>query len=428
MSHPIRLAGLLALALLALYACEKDSGPKPSPEAPFIVHIDNEFNDLQAQYSVFLSDGDGKTLAYRQLAGSDTAQLQVPNSKATDRLDCTIVRLTTLEAQGSGVTDTTLSLRTYTQLASGQTIHLRSLVYQQSTDLQINLTNLTDLDTILVPDALPFVRPQASNNFSGLYHVVHTGSFWLRLKAHGDLFWRYLFFDHVTDNTLEATVNVSLLPSLTAAPKNLVMPFTAPWQYRIDGVVDTAARQYLALGDQFRAPGGANPAFGDLNVFEPAVQVYNGYRIVVKGSSIAPGGYTYASDGYYATLPGSLPLPNFDLEPTTATSNRYVGVKCVGNFDLLALTRSRSGNPNINWEVLIQPVSGILTYRLPDVPTELGQRFTALKNFELGNSVAVRAENYERIEGYEAVLRQLLRNDDPFWQAKAGYLGREEVQ
>ena len=428
MSHPIRLTGLLAVIALAICACEKDPTPKPAADAPFVVHIDNEFNELQAQYAVFISDSDGKVLAYRQLAGSDTAQVQVPKSKTTDRLDCTIVRLTTLEAQGSGVTDTTLQLRTYTQLASGQTIHLRSLNYQQATDLHLMLTNLTALDTILVPDGLSFVRPQASNDFSGVYHVANTGQMWLRLKAHGDLFWRYLFLDNINDDALEATVNVTLLPSLTTPPKNIVLPFTAPWQYRIDGVVDSASRQYLALGDQFRAPGGANPAFGDLDIYEPNVQGYNGYRIAVKGTSIVPGGYTYSSDGYYAAVPGSLPLPNFDLQPTSAVSNRYVGVKCIGDFDLLALSRSRTGNPNISWEVLIQPVNGILTYRLPDVPDALGQRFSSLKNFEFGNSVTVRAENYDRINGYEAVVRQLLRNDDPFWQAKAGYLGREEVQ
>ena len=428
MLHPIRLAGLLAIVALLISACEKDPVPKPPADAVFEVRINNEFNELQAEYAVFLSDADGKVRAFRWIPGADTARLQVPDAKATDRLDCTVVKLTTLEAQGSGVTDTSLTVRTYTQLASGQTIELRSLDYLQAINLQITFTNLTSLDTIIVPDGLTFVRPQASNNFSGFYKVLHTGQMWLRLKVNGEPNWRYMFFDHLQGNDLQATADVSLLPAMLTPPKNILLPFTAPWQYKIEGVVDTASRKYLPLGDLLRAPGGAIPVFSDLNVFEPTVKMYNGYRILATGVNTAPGGYSYFSDNYYAAIPGSLPIPAFDLQPTTAVSNRYVGVNCIGSFDLLALTRTHSGNPNISWEVLIQPVNGILTYRLPDVPTALGQRFPALKSYNFGNSVVVRAENYERLEGYEAVVRELLRNDDPYWQAKAGYLGRQEVQ
>ncbi|MEO6759211.1 MAG: hypothetical protein ABIO24_07130, partial [Saprospiraceae bacterium] len=112
MVHPIRIAALLGLIAFTFSACEKDPTPKPTVDAPFVVHIDNEFNELQAEYAIFLSDGDGKMLAFRWLPGSDTAQLQVPGTKTTARLDCTVVRLTTVEAQGSGVTDTSLYLRT----------------------------------------------------------------------------------------------------------------------------------------------------------------------------------------------------------------------------------------------------------------------------------------------------------------------------
>lgn len=57
--------------------------PKPG-ETPFQVNISNEFNELQAQYAVFLSDSEGKVLAFRWLPGSDTAQVQAPGV-ATDR-------------------------------------------------------------------------------------------------------------------------------------------------------------------------------------------------------------------------------------------------------------------------------------------------------------------------------------------------------
>ncbi len=427
MFYTYRSVSLLAFILLVFAACEKDPTPlPPAVDAPFIVHIDNEYNDLQAQYAVFLSDVDGKVRAFRWLPGSDTAQLQVTDARTSDRLDCTIVRLTTVQAQGSG--DTSLSVQTYTQLASGQTIHLRSPIYQQTTNLQLDLTNLSSLDTIIVSDGLTFSRPQPNNNFSGLYQVQHTGRMWVRLKVNGEPNWRFLLLDNVSGETLAVTVDVSLLPSLLTAPKSITLPFTAPWKYKIEGVVDTATRQYLALGDLLRSPGGFTPIFGELAVYEPIVKPYQGYRMMVAGSNIAPGGYTYASDGYYADVPGSLPLPSFDLEPTTAASNRFIAVKCVGNFDLLALARTRTGNPNISWEVFIQPVNGILSYRLPDIPTTLAQRFSALKNYDFGNSVVVRAENYERLEGYEAVVKKLLSNDDPYWRAKAGYLSREEVQ
>lgn len=144
--------------------------------------------------------------------------------------------------------------------------------------------------------------------------------------------------------------------------------------------MDTASRQLLALGDLSRTPGGLVPVLRNLDVYEPNVQIYNGYRIAATGSSSAPGGYTYASDGFYAAVPGSLPLPSFDLESTNASSQRFIAVKCVGAFDLLALARSRSGNPNINWEVLTPPITnGIVTYRLPDVPAALGR---SVRRFE----------------------------------------------
>ena len=427
MLHPIRLAGLLAIAVLSVCSCEKEPVVKPPADAMFEVYVENDFNELQATYAVFLTDGDGKLRAFRWLPGSDTARVQVPGVRTTDRLDCTVVKLVTFEAQGSGVTDTSLTIRTYTRLASGESIHLRTLNYQQAIDLRVTFTNLTSLDTIIVPDGLAFIRPQQNNNFSGVYRVLHTGNMWLRLKVNGEPNWRYLSFNNLAGTALDVTADVMLLPVMLAPPKIITMPFTAPWQYNVEGVVDTASRQLFALGDLLRAPGGAIPVFGELQVYEPKVQIYNGYRIAATGTSNVPGGYTYSSDGFYASIPGSLPEPAFDLQPTTAASDRFVAVKCLGSFDLLVLGRARSGNPSIRWEVLTRPTNGIVTYRLPDVPAELGQRFFALKNYDFGNTVVARAENYERLD-YEAVIRQLLRNDDPLWRAKAGYLGREEVQ
>lgn len=56
-----------------------------------------------------------------------------------------------------------------------------------------------------------------------------------------------------------------------------------------------------------------------------------------------------------------------------------------------------------------------------------GDRFGALKRYEFSGGVRARAEQYERLD-YEGIIYQLLRNDDPLWQARAGYLSREEGQ
>ncbi len=428
MFHPIRLAGCLATFLLFFSACQKEPVIKTTPaDTSFEVNIDNEFNELQAKYAVFLSDGEGKVRAFRWLPGSDTVHLQAPGIAATDHLDCTIVKLITTEATGSGITDTTLNVRTYANLRSGQNIHLRMPTYQQVTNLSITFTNLTSLDTIIVPDGLGFAVPQPSNNFSGFYRVFHTGKIWVRVKVNGEPNWRYLLLENIAGEGVAVTTDVTTLPIILSALKNISMPFTAAWQYKIEGVIDTVSPHLFPLGDLLRTPGGAVAVFSDFNLFEPNVQPYNGYRISVTGSNSAPGGYTYASDAFYAAVPGSLPVPSFDLEPTVASSERFVAVKCVGAFDLLVLSRSRTGNPNINWEVLTQPTPGIVIYRLPDVPTELSQRFSALGRYNFSAGVRVRAEQYQRLD-YEDVIQQLLRNDDPLWQAKAGYLSREEVQ
>jgi len=39
--------------------------------------------------------------------------------------------------------------------------------------------------------------------------------------------------------------------------------------------------------------------------------------------------------------------------------------------------------------------------------------------------VRARAENYERLN-YDQIVRKRLDNADPLWQARGGYLGREE--
>ena len=430
------LPALLPLILLiTFFACVKEPAP-PLAEPRFSILVNNEFNILQARMAVFLSDENGSVRAYRELPGSDTAQITVPGSSPGDRYDCTVASIVTIDAPGSGVRDTIVHLTTYTNLPNGETINLRAPFSYQTTDLNVTFTGVTSVDSIIVPDGLTFVRPEASNNFFGQYRVLHTGKLWLRVRVNGEPMWRFIRFDNVSGASLDATVDANLMLPIFAMPKKMTLPFTAAWTYNVDGLVDTAAHQFLAMGDLLHAPGGAVPVFGDVDiyepvsndVFDPAPKAYNGFRVRLNGRDLSPGGYTYTLDRFFADIPATLPLPAFDLQPTFLADNRLVATQCIGQFDALVFSRSHPGTPNITWEVYTAPAAGIATYRLPDVPEALGNRFAPLKNYDFGGQVTARAEYYERLSGYEAVIRQRLLNNDPLWQAKGGYLGREEVQ
>lgn len=429
-----RLALSAGLAIAVFLSCEKDSAPT-TPNPAFYIAVNNEISPLDGRYAVFLSDYNGKVLVYREIQGGDTALLELPNAHSTDRFDCTVVKIASFEAPGSGVKDTTLHLTTYTNLAGGETINFRELNYEQVTDLNITFTGVASLDTIIVPDGLTFVRPQPSNNFTGQYRVVHTGKIWLRVRVNGEPTWRFIVFNDVSGPALTVAADANLLVPIFAAPTQLTLPFSAAWQYKVDGLVDTAALKFIAMGDLLRAPGGPVPVFSDVDIFEPisndvfdpGPKLYDGFRIRVNGSDDSPGGYTYFSDFFYPDIPANLPSPAFDLLPTVLADNRLVATQCVGSFDALVFARTRTGTPNITWEVYTEPSNGIVSYRLPDVPEVLGNQFPALKNYDFGGQVRARAEAYERLD-YRSIIRQKLLNADPLWQAKGGYLGREEVQ
>jgi hypothetical protein len=247
--------------------------------------------------------------------------------------------------------------------------------------------------------------------------------------------WRFIVFNDVDGASLTTTIDANLLLPIFAAPSKMTFPFTTAWQYKVDGLVDTANLKFIAMGDLLRAPGGAVPVFNDVEIFEPVSndifnpepKSYNGFRVRASGSDDGPGGYVYSCDFFSAGIPATLPAPAFDLLPTVLSDNRLVATQCVGDFDALVFARTRSGTPNITWEVYTTPFNGIVSYRLPDVPAALGDAFPALKNYDFGGQVRARAESYEKLD-YENAVRRKLRNNDPVWQAKAGYLGREEVQ
>ncbi|MBK6995373.1 MAG: hypothetical protein IPH31_10770 [Lewinellaceae bacterium] len=150
--------------------------------------------------------------------------MQVPGSNPNERFDCTILKVTTLEAPGSGIKDTSLTLTTYTQLGSGEHINLRDLFFKQVTKLSFTLTGFTTLDSVVVSDALTFSRPHANNNYYGEYLVNNTGSFWMRVLVNGEPFWRFLIFNDAGEIVDASTINAMQLLHILAPPLNLGLP------------------------------------------------------------------------------------------------------------------------------------------------------------------------------------------------------------
>jgi len=429
--HILRLT-LFSLAIFALCSCNKAKLPE-DPDPVFEVLVQNDFVEIQAKYALFLSSEDGETVAFRWLRGEDTTRIQVPGSSPNDRFDCTVLKITTLDAPGSGVRDTTLTLTTYTDLSSGQKINLRNLFFHQVSTLKFTLTGFNTLDSIVVSDAWTLSRPQANNGYYGEYLVNNTGRCWMRVLVNGDPFWRFVTFKNVGKTLDLSTVNVGQFFQILAPTLPLGFPFLTTWDFKLDGVVDTSKLEFFPLSEHIRPPGSPIPVFNKVNVFEPVNNdLFNPnrpyielFRLQTQGPAGTADGYTYLSDNFYPAVPNSLPEPIFDLTSTILANNRVVAVNCIGNFDVLVYARSRNVTPNINWEVVIKPQPGIVLYRLPDVPQAIGDLYPALKNYSFNTSVRARAENYQRLN-YEQALRKRLENADPLWQARGGYLGREE--
>lgn len=421
------LTGLLIGALLlGNEGCKKDNTPIVPVEKPsFSLTFDNQFNILEARYAAYLTDDDGKILAFRWLNPSDTSRLTLPDTDV-ERYDCTVAKVVIVETV-LGL-DTTIELTSYHQVADGSLIHLRNPNFQQVTTLSLQLTGLSNLDTIIVPDGLTFIRPRASNNFLGQYRVTHTGRIWLRLRFDGDSHWRYVNFDNISSGTLNTIVDVNLLPVILEEPPTVQLPFSAQWKYNLQGVINLNQRQFVAVGDLDRAPGGYVPVLNQLAVFRPLNQTFSGYRINLVGREDVLNGYTYYCDRLYDQLPTAVETPNFDLAPTVLGDSRLVAVNCSGYFDLLRVTRENSGQPHVVWTALAPPVNnGTFVHRLPDVPKELGAFSKALRNYEFGGVAKVRAERYLNVHAFDDLQNLQLDGTDPLWAAKAGLLGKERA-
>lgn len=425
---------LFLLVATLCYNCQKDPGVQPPTAPPYTLYVDNQFNALQHRFALFLSDADGKVLAFRWLMGNDTAIVELPGTTLGDRFDCTIAKITAFEAPGSGVRDTTVQLTTYTQLPSGEAIKLQDPEYRQLINFNVKFSGMSSFDSIIVPEGLTFARPLPLNGHQGQYQVYHTGALWARVQINGDPHWRFTMLRPISGSTLATEIEVSRMSTILAKPTKIKFPFVAAWKYQVDGVFDSTARRFLPLGDLRRAPGGAEVLFDELQVIEPDAgdpQIsiplpYQLYRLHANGDG-GPNAYRYYIDRLYSKLPGTAPIPSFDIAPTTLADKRSVAVQCVGNFDLLSLNWSKGGTPNIQWEALVRYANGLVSYRLPDVPDALATAIPALKNHQFDKGVRVRAESYEQFSLFDAIIRQHLQNYDPLWRARAGYMGREEV-
>ncbi|HLP93437.1 MAG TPA: hypothetical protein VK168_05345 [Saprospiraceae bacterium] len=424
---------ILFLTISGFISCDKAVIPPP-PDPVYEITVQNDIFEIQAKYALFVSNEDGEVVAFRWLPAEDSAQVQVPGSSQDDLFDVTLLKVTTLEAPGSGVKDTTLTLTTYTQVASGRKIHLRDQYFHQVSTLRFTLTGFTTLDSIVVSDALTLSRPQALNNYYGEYLVNNTGRCWVRVLINGEPFWRFLTFNNMGPVVDASTVDVSTqFLGNFSPPLNLGFPFVTTWQYKLDGVVDTSKLEFFPLSEYIRAPGGEVPAYSSRKVFEPVNNdlfdpnrpYIDLFRLNAYGPIGTANGYSYYIDQFFPAVPSTLPEPTFDLEATTLSNNRAVAVTCVGGFDVLTFSRIKNTTPKIKWEVVTKPANGPVLYILPDVPAALGQLYPSLSQYDFDNQVQARADNYRWLN-YEQAVQKMMENADPLWRARGEYLGREE--
>jgi hypothetical protein len=415
--------------LFIISSCKENEPIIIDPKTPFQVVFDNKFSIIENRYAAFLSDKDGKTLAFRWLNGEDTTQLTIGDWGATlPQPDLTLIRIQKI-VSSVGV-DSSLYVQTFTGIKNGTSLLLDQKEYERTTFLNFTLTGVTSVDTIIVPDGLTFSKPSNLNNFTGVYRVQHTGKIWFRLRVNGEDFWRYMFFDNVQADQLTAELPIALLPH-QEKPKTIALPYITNWKFRVDGILDTSRNEYLALGDLSRAPGGASFSFSELKVFEPIPfdpipnpPFYSGYRIKFSGINVDGNGYHL--DDYFTSIPSTLPQPTFSIEPGIFSDNRLVACKTTGTFDAMVFIRKKEGNTSITWETFHHPMANI-EYRLPDIPLQIATTYPDLSQYNFNQQVNGRAESYTRKNGYEEVIQSIFRDIDPFWRTKAGYLGLEKV-
>ena len=423
MKNPIPIT---VLFLLGLLACEKSIPADPIDSNNYTLILHNEYNLLEAQLAAFVCDAEGTPIGFRWLNAKDSTHLELPNTSTSDRFDCNLVKMTISNA--FGFPDTTLEVRSFEQIRSGTEIYLRENFFQQLSNLNLKISGLNSLDSIVVSDGLPFDIPAASNNYEGVYRVLHSGKILVRLLVDGESDWRYTVVDNVQSDTVSLDLQASTMPVLSSTPKRMNFPFLDDWDYNVDAVINLSTPELLPLGGLLRQPGGLQPNLSFVDLWDIPGNIPSQYRIRALGTAPGPNGAVYEREALYSDIPQQLEEPLFEIQLAGPVQNDQVEVSSSGVYATIHFIRNfdRQGM-HIEWEFVQQAETGNIQNRLPQLPTELSTLFPELGQYQFGNLVRVKGTFFDQNNVYDAALAPQFLNQDPLWRAKAGLLSWEQV-
>jgi hypothetical protein len=421
MSNPMRkpqfftlLFLLFSLGSILVQSCNKSSSIPP--RSPYTIIFNNEFTLLEAKFGVFITDDEGNVDAFSWLDGRDTTHFGLRFSDF-DKYNCTIVKISINRA--SGTPDTLVEMTTYDHVPHNTVINLRELEYEQQVNIKMQFKNLSSLDSLIIPEGEALVMPTQSNNYFGNFKVDYTGDFWLRAKFNGEPEWKYLVYKNFSQTPNTLYIDPNLMSTMTKLPHQINLPFDSKWKHYIEGIFDIDDQRVMPLADVLDVPDDNIPTNNYLRLYQPDDLFVSGYRLKLNGVKEGSKSYAYGIDRYYSILPNSIELPDFNIEPTLVNDQNRIGIRCVGNFDALVVTRSIAGATKITWSVYIPPVQdGDISNELPQVPKELASLYPKLANKQFDSGTSVRAERYKLLFGFEDVQLTIFDNTDVFWQPK----------
>lgn len=411
---------IIATLIVALSACEKPWNRPPRPS--YSLTFDNSQNTLQALYGAFLHDESGKVALFSWLKGEDTTNLFIPFSDF-DHYNCTVIKI--LVTQVGSSQDTTFELTTYHQLSDQSTVYLRTPKETSvATELKIQFTGISSLDSIIIPNSIAIIQPQESNNFFGHYRIEHNGNFWIRARFNGDTDWKYRTFKNYSNGDVSLSLAATQFAPITSPEVSINLPFSARWSYQAMGETPGISPQWMSLdqNSDLNTP----PFSSKIDLVHPENETYNRYRIHLRGGGNGSNSSVFYLDQIQDHLPASIPSIAFNVIPFQISDFRNIAVECSGEFDIVTLKRNSPNPPYVHWTAYFPPaLNQTVVHKLPDIPEELSRLIPALKNYNLGYTISVTGERYETLSGFEEVQQQLLLNDNPYWKAEAGMTGVE---
>lgn len=411
---------LIITITMAISACEKPWNRPPRPS--YSLTFDNSHNTLQALYGAFLHDESGKVALFSWLKGEDTTNFFIPFSDY-DHYNCTVIKI--LVTQMGSSQDTTFELTTYHQLADLSTVFLRTPKESSTaTELKIQFTGISSLDSIVIPNSTAIIQPQESNNFFGHYQIEHNGNFWIRARFNGDSVWKYRTFKNYAAGDVSLSLAATQFTPITSPEVSISLPYSARWSYQAMGETPGASPQWMSL-DQ-NSDLNTLPFSSKIELVYPENEPYNRYRLNLKGGGNSSSSTVFYLDQIVENLPESIPSIPFNVVPFQVSDIRNIAVECSGEFDIITLKRVSPNPPSVTWVSYFPPaLNQIVSHKLPDIPEELTRLIPALKNYNLGYSISVTGERFDNLSGFEEVQQQLLLNDNPYWKAEAGMTGIE---